>query len=79
MGFSLFCAQLERVQIMGNDRYIVAYTPSTLIVGDMEEQKNSEVSIALRQLLIHVLFMLIVTKHTWQTRVYKPHPVLYIK
>ncbi|XP_065179819.1 intraflagellar transport protein 172 homolog [Sycon ciliatum] len=40
---SLTDSALDRIQIMGGDRYIVAYTPSTLIVGDMEEQKNSEI------------------------------------
>lgn len=38
-------AQIEDVKIMGKDRYVVARTTETLLVGDLEKKLISEVSI----------------------------------
>lgn len=36
--------QIERVQIMGHDRYLVAHTSGTLLIGDLLSCKLSEVN-----------------------------------
>ena len=36
--------EIEKVDIMGKDRYIVGHTINTLLVGDMNNRKLSEVS-----------------------------------
>lgn len=35
--------EIEKVDIMGKDRYLVAHTSSTLLLGDMSNCKLSEV------------------------------------
>lgn len=35
--------QVDKVSIMGKDRYLVAYTTDTLLVGDLAHNKLSEV------------------------------------
>lgn len=40
--FVLF--QIERVKIMGRDRYLIAHTSNTLLLGDLVSCKLSEVS-----------------------------------
>ena len=35
--------QIDRVQIMGKDRYLVAHTSDTLLLGDLASCKLSEV------------------------------------
>lgn len=37
--------EIEDVKIMGKDRYVVARTSETLLVGDLEKNALSEVSI----------------------------------
>ena len=39
----LLCHQIDRVQIMGKDRYLVAHTSNTLLLGDLTSCKLSEV------------------------------------
>ena len=40
----IFCAsQIDKVSIMGKDRFLVAYTTDTLLVGDLTYNKLSEV------------------------------------
>ena len=35
--------QIEKVDIMGKDRYLVAHSPETILLGDMSSCKLSEV------------------------------------
>lgn len=39
----LLCHQIDRVQIMGKDRYLVAHTSNTLLLGDLTSCNLSEV------------------------------------
>lgn len=42
--YIIFCAsQIDKVSIMGKDRFLVAYTTDTLLVGDLTYNKLSEV------------------------------------
>ena len=36
--------EIDKVDIMGKDRYLVAHTPETLLLGDMTNCKLSEVA-----------------------------------
>ena len=40
---SQFDYEIEKVDVMGKDRYLVAYTSSTILLGDMANCKLSEV------------------------------------
>ena len=41
----LFCfPQILQVQIMGKDRYLVAHTSNTLLIGDIQSCKLSEIN-----------------------------------
>lgn len=44
MDYRGFLFQIERVRIMGHDRYLVAHTSNTLLLGDLVSCKLSEVS-----------------------------------
>lgn len=44
-------AQIEDVKIMGKDRYVVARTNETLIVGDLERNLISEVILTILSLI----------------------------
>ena len=39
--------KIDKVSIMGKDRYLVAYTTDTLLVGDLTHNKLSEVGLFL--------------------------------
>lgn len=39
----LFVLKVDKVSIMGKDRYLVAYTTDTILVGDLNTNKLSEV------------------------------------
>ena len=41
---SFYGYEIDEVRIQGNDRYIVAHSSDTLIVGDLQTTKLSEVS-----------------------------------
>lgn len=41
---SHYGSEIEKVDIMGNDRYLVGHTTDTLLLGDMTSCKLSEVS-----------------------------------
>ena len=41
------CLQIERVRIMGHDRYLVAHTAETLLLGDLASCKLSEVRVVI--------------------------------
>lgn len=40
---SYFGYEIDEVKIMGNDRYLVAHTSDTIMLGDLAENKLSEV------------------------------------
>ncbi len=42
--YTFVSLQIERVQIMGKDRYLVAHTSATLLLGDLLSCKLSEVA-----------------------------------
>lgn len=39
----IFILQIDEVKIMGRDRFLVAHTSDTMLVGDLDENKLSEV------------------------------------
>lgn len=39
----IFVLQIDEVKIMGRDRFLVAHTSDTMLVGDLDENKLSEV------------------------------------
>jgi len=41
---SFYGYEIDEVRIQGNDRYIVAHSSDTLILGDLQTAKLSEVS-----------------------------------
>lgn len=44
--------EIEEVKIMGRDRYLVAHTSDTLLLGDLMQNKLSEVGLAFSILVI---------------------------
>ena len=42
---SFYGYEIDEVRIMGNDRYLVAHTSDTLMLGDLQSTKLSEVRI----------------------------------
>lgn len=41
---SFYGYEIDEVKIMGNDRYLVAHTSDTLMLGDLQTTRLSEVS-----------------------------------
>ena len=55
---SQFDYEIEKVDVMGKDRYLVAYTTSTILLGDMANCKLSEV------IFMHYNFMICFSFHS---------------
>lgn len=51
---SYYGYEIEEVKIMGKDRYLVAHTSDTLLLGDLLTNKLSEVFIVL---FLHIFFV----------------------
>lgn len=49
---SFYGYEIDEVKIMGNDRYLVAHTSDTLMLGDLSSTKLSEVRSLLMSYLL---------------------------
>ena len=57
---SHFGYEIDEVRIMGKDRYLVAHTSNTILLGDLQSKKLSEVKLISQYLSMLVLNILCV-------------------
>ena len=61
---SFYGYEIDEVRIQGNDRYIIAHSSDTLILGDLQTTRLSEVR-ATAEVLSLSVFSTLMTGHLW--------------